>query len=111
MLSNLNLQELGHIDHHSTGQSWEDVHEGPVAPSLDLSVVVRSTDSQVSLNTNSYDQVDTGTETDPATQELGKHTGLFQCTFNMLQLRLGRGITPNGPIRAKQVIQSSFVIG
>ena len=59
------LKKLGDIDGDSSHKRDEDVHESPAAPPLHLPEVMRSAHSQVSLNTNSYDQVDTEAQADP----------------------------------------------
>ena len=61
----LHFKELGEIDNDSGYKRDEYVHESPAAPPLHLPKVMRSAHSQVSLNTNSYDQVDTEAKADP----------------------------------------------
>ena len=58
VLNYFNLKKLCDIDGHSHQKGGEDVHDHPVAPALDLPEVVRSTDSQISLHSHSYDQAD-----------------------------------------------------
>ena len=61
----LNFQELGGVDCQSCYQGWDDVHDDPVAPALDLPVVVRSTDSQISLHTDTNNEEDAATDAHP----------------------------------------------
>ena len=65
-LSWLDLHELGDVDSDSCNQGGYDVDQGPAVLSLDLAVVVRATDSQVTLEADTDDEVDTGADTDPA---------------------------------------------
>ena len=65
-LGRLDLHELGDVDGNSCNQGGYDVDQGPVVLSLDLAVVVRATDSQVTLEADTDDEVDTGADTDPA---------------------------------------------
>ena len=61
----LHLKELGDVDCQSSQQGGEDVDDDPVAPALDLPVVVRSTDSQISLHTDTNDEEDAAADAHP----------------------------------------------
>ena len=63
--SRLNLHELGDVDCNCCKQGGDDVGQGPVVLALDLAVVVRATDSQVTLKPNTDDQINTGADTHP----------------------------------------------
>jgi hypothetical protein len=63
-----NLHELGDVDSDSSYEGGDDVGKGPAVLALDLAVVVRTTDRQVSLKTHADDQIYAGTDTDPGTK-------------------------------------------
>ena len=62
------LEELCNIDEESSQEGREEIAEDTTGAGLDLSVVVRPTDGQVSLNTNCYDEEDAQTQHDPVGQ-------------------------------------------
>ena len=65
VLNYFNLKELSDIDGDSHQKGGEDVHDDPVAPALDLPVVMRSTDSEISLHTDTNDEEDAAADAHP----------------------------------------------
>ena len=73
--SRLNFHELGDIDCNCCKQGRDDVGQGPVVLALDLAVVVRAADSQVTLKPNTDDQINTGADTHPGNTIVSNPTG------------------------------------
>ena len=71
-LRETDLKELGQIDQESRQEGREEITEDSAGAGVDPSVVVRPTNSQISLNTNCEDEEDTQTHDDPEHQ-LYKH--------------------------------------
>ena len=63
-----NLHELGDVDSESSNEGGDDVGKGPAVLALDLAVVVRTADRQVTLKTHTDYQIYAGTHTDPGTK-------------------------------------------